>query len=58
MQDNMDAAMGVNSLKLCNPPQMLVAMNRASMDVSNHGNGSRARGNHGDGSPPSGAEYI
>ncbi|KAF0297493.1 Kynureninase [Amphibalanus amphitrite] len=33
MQDTIDHALGVNSLKLCNPPQMLVAMNRASLDI-------------------------
>lgn len=33
MKDDIDASVGVNSLKLCNPPQMLVAMNRASMDI-------------------------
>ncbi|XP_037094544.1 kynureninase-like, partial [Pollicipes pollicipes] len=33
MRDSIDASVGVNSLKLCNPPQMLVAMNRASMDI-------------------------
>jgi len=33
MRDVIDAEVGVNSMKLCNPPQMLVAMNRASMDT-------------------------
>lgn len=33
MRDHIDASVGVNSLKLCNPPQMLVAMNRASLDT-------------------------